>query len=258
VNKYDSVSYILEPKAGLDFARNTGVKSSRFPIIAFVDDDVKVHPLWSYRIWETFQDTDIAAMTGLIISFSLETESQQIFEKHWGFNKGYKEISFNKAFIQVKPPRVWDIGAGANMAFRKVVIEQADYFDERLGAGASGCGDDSEMWYKILLNGHIIKYNPRAISFHEHRKDMESLHKQLFSYMRGHVAASLLQHKYYPKAGYKKYVFYDIPRYYLLLARIGFPNYHFRYSTLWSEFKGISSGFRFYLKNRKRPRISKP
>jgi glycosyltransferase involved in cell wall biosynthesis len=254
--KYDLVKYYCEPRAGLDFARNTGVKASNFPIIAFCDDDVKVHSDWSYRVWETFQDNSVAAMTGLIISYSLETESQQIFEKHWGFNKGYGQIIFDYSTIQDKPPRVWDIGAGANMAFRKAAIEGANYFDERLGAGASGCGDDSEMWYRILLQGGVIKYNPKAISFHEHRKDMKSLHKQLFSYMRGHVAAALFQHKENPGAGYKKYIFLDLPKYYLFLTRIGFPNYEFRYSTLWSEFKGILSGVRFYLQNKKRPRIS--
>jgi hypothetical protein len=44
----------------------------------------------------------------------LETESQQIFEKNWGFNKGYQDIYFNNDFISksVTAPKVWDIGAG--------------------------------------------------------------------------------------------------------------------------------------------------
>jgi hypothetical protein len=42
---------------------------------------------------------NIDAMTGLVLASSLETESQQIFEKNWGFNKGYQDIYFNNDFI---------------------------------------------------------------------------------------------------------------------------------------------------------------
>jgi hypothetical protein len=51
-------------------------------------------------------------MTGLVLASSLETESQQIFEKNWGFNKGYQDIYFNNISKSVTAPKVWDIGAG--------------------------------------------------------------------------------------------------------------------------------------------------
>jgi len=37
---------------------------------------------------------------------------------------------------------VWAIGAGANMAFRREAFERVGVFDERLGAGATGCSED--------------------------------------------------------------------------------------------------------------------
>jgi glycosyltransferase involved in cell wall biosynthesis len=255
VDKYENVNYYLEQRPGLSFARNLGVKVAKYPILAYTDDDVEVDKLWVYRVWESFKSSDVMAMTGLVIASSLETKSQQIFEKHWGFNKGYKDISFDFNHFK-KPndvPRVWEIGAGANMAFRKDVISELNYFDERLGAGASGCSEDSEMWFRILLKGYKIVYNPRAVVFHEHRKEMNWLKKQLKSYMCGHVVSALVQDDFDKSIGYKKYSYYHLPRYYLFLILHGFPKYEFRYQTLWSEIKGVILGMRFYNKNKNKP-----
>lgn len=255
---YENVNYYRELRPGLDIARNSGARVAKYNIVAYTDDDVMVDPLWSYRIWETFLQEDIHAMTGLVIASSLETESQQIFERKWGFNKGYQDIYFDIDFINNAHsiPRVWDIGAGANMAFRKSAIEDVNYFDDRLDVGAAGCSGDSEIWFRILSLNKTIHYNPRALVYHEHRKKIEQLHKQLFGYMRGHSASVLIQHNLNKNIGYKKYLYYDLPRYYLFLILHGFPRYEFRYQTLWSEIKGIVSGIRFYNKNRNKPSIT--
>ncbi|HEX8356727.1 MAG TPA: glycosyltransferase [Segetibacter sp.] len=254
--KFAKVKYILEEKPGLDIARNAGAMNATYPIIAYTDDDVVLPPLWTYRVWQSFLLKDTDAITGLVIAASLTTESQQIFEKHWSFNKGYIDKIFDKRFLTSPAPRVWEIGAGANMAFRKEVLEKVNYFDERLDVGAAGCSGDSEIWYRILLAGFTIKYDPRVAVYHDHRKEISALHKQIFSYMRGHAASVLIQHQLNRKAGYKKYLFKEIPKYYLLLLRMGFPFYSFRYKTLLSEIKGLISGVRFYNKNKSKPPIS--
>lgn len=254
---YETVSYCKEPRPGLDIARNTGARLAKFPIVAYTDDDVRVDSLWSYRIWETFLQENIDAMTGLVIASSLETESQQIFEKNWGFNKGYQDLFFNNDFIRksLTIPKVWEIGAGANMAFRKRAIEKVNYFDDRLDVGAAGCSGDSEIWYRILTEKMSIHYNPRAFVYHEHRRGLKQLHKQLFGYMRGHSASALIQHYQDEKIGYKRYLYYEIPRYYFFLILIGFPNYKLRYQTIWSEIRGLISGIKFYHRNKKKPSI---
>jgi glycosyltransferase involved in cell wall biosynthesis len=257
VDEFAHVIYHKEPKPGLDIARNTGARLARYPVIAYTDDDVLVDSLWTYRIWEGFLDPKVSALTGLVIAASLETESQQIFEAHWGFNKGYKDIYFGQEFLKQSAPGVWVIGAGANMAFRKTLIEAVGYFDERLDVGAAGCSGDSEIWYRILAAGFSIQYNPRAVVYHEHRQEITALHKQLYSYMRGFAAAALIQHGHNPSAGYKKHLFIAMPRYYLLLLRVGFPSYKFRYRTLWSEIRGLMSGVKFYYKHKNSPRLTK-
>ena len=258
VKQFKNVTYHIEERPGLSFARNLGCRLAKWPIIAFTDDDVEVDKLWTYRIWETFLSKEIDVLVGLIIASSLETESQQIFEKHWGFNKGYEDIYYNLGFVENSEamPPLWDIGAGANMAFRKEVIERVNYFDERLGSGAAGCSEDSELWFRMLYKGYNIHYNPRVVVFHEHRKEISQLKKQLYYYMRGHVAAILIQNKYNKQIGYKKY-FYGLFKYYLLLLRSGFPSFSFRHRTLFNEIKGIFSGVVFYQKTKDKPALSK-
>jgi GT2 family glycosyltransferase len=252
---FKDVKYVAEPRAGLDIARNTGILNTTLPVIAFVDDDVFVHPLWVYRVWETFQNPDVAAMTGLVIASELDTEAQLIFEKHWSFNRGYIDKIYDSDFFKStlsKGPPVWEIGAGANMAFRKEVFEKTGYFNELLDAGAAGCNGDSEMWFRILLKGYTIYYNPRAVVHHEHRKEIKALKKQIFYYMRGFTAAALWQHKQYPQSGYKRHIYRHLPKVYQFLIKDGFPGYHFQFQTVRNEIRGILSGVMFYYKNRKR------
>lgn len=251
--KFANVSYFQEPKPGLSFARNTGIRNATYPIIAFVDDDVQVHPLWIYRIWESFKETNISAMTGLVIASKLDTEAQHIFEKHWSFNRGYIDKFYDFDFFQKtlkKGPPVWEIGAGANMAFRKNIFDELGYFDELLGAGVSGCSEDSEMWFRILAHKHTIHYNPRAIVYHEHRTEMNGLKKQIYSYMRGFTVAALSQQKQIPESGYNHQIFKRLPIQYLKSIKRGFPEYSFQYKTIWVEMKGILSGLLFYRKYR--------
>ena len=254
VRNFEEVEYVKEPRAGLDVARNTGIRQASCPVVAFTDDDVRVHPLWVYRVWESFQDPKVAAMTGLVIASQLETEAQQIFEKHWSFNRGYVDKTYDEAYFrQTLPtgPPVWEIGAGANMAFRTSVFKEVGYFDERLDVGAAGCNGDSEMWYRVLAGGHSIHYNPRAAAFHEHRREIAALKKQIYYYMRGFTAAALVQQQQHRQAGYHKHLFRVLPRYYLSLIRQGFPKYPFQYRTLFTEIGGILSGLVYYVKNRR-------
>jgi cellulose synthase/poly-beta-1,6-N-acetylglucosamine synthase-like glycosyltransferase len=226
--------------------------NTTLPVIAFVDDDVFVHPLWVYRVWETFQNPDIAAMTGLVIAAGLDTEAQLIFEKHWSFNRGYSDKIYDSNFFKStlsKGPPVWGIGAGANMAFRKMIFEKAGYFNELLDAGAAGCNGDSEMWFRILLKGYTIYYNPRAVVHHEHRKEIKALKKQIFYYMRGFTAAALTQQKQAPESGYTQKL-KNFSRHYGVLLIKQFPHYRFQYKTSQAEIRGILSGLIFYRKHR--------
>ena len=254
VKQMPGVKYTLEPKPGLDVARNAGIANSSGDIIAFTDDDVKIHPQWLSKLRLNFQDPEVMAMTGLVLPAELESESQLIFETFWSFNRGYLPVIYDRNYFEKLKPYgvpVWNIGAGANMAFRREAFAKVGYFDERLDMGAAGCSGDSEIWYRVLAEGWICRYDPTAIVYHCHRKDIDGLKKQLFNYMRGHVTALLVQFEKYQHWGNLRRLFLSLPRWYVkLLLKGSVKGFNTRDVTLWSEISGCVSGVQYYLQHR--------
>jgi len=253
VEQAPGVRYVLEPEPGLSHARNAGVRNSTGEIIAFTDDDVETHLHWAGRIQQGFAHLQVAATTGLVLVAELEQPSQLIFERHWSFNRGYCTIDFDQDYFEghrgIGAP-VWEIGAGANMAFRRRVLEEVGPFEPLLGPGTSGCGDDSEMWYRILAAGFDCRYDPAAVVFHYHRVTASTLQHQLYHYMRGHVAALLLQHARYRHNGNLYRAGVLLPRYYLrrLLRRL-YWGADVEPPTLWTEIAGCAAGVSYYLRH---------
>ena len=195
--RFPEVRYVLEPRPGLSVARNTAIRSCRGRIIAFTDDDVQVHPGWIGAIQAVFQNPAILAATGLVLPAELRTRAQYVFQREGlGWSWGYRATDFDPSFFartKYAGVPVWQVGAGANMAFRREAFDRVGLFDERLGAGASGCSEDSELWYRLLAAGHRCRYEPSAVVFHVHRAEWQELSEQMYNYMRGHVAALLFQ-----------------------------------------------------------------
>lgn len=254
VANLEHVVYLKEPKKGLDNARNTGAKAATKDIVAYTDDDVEVTPEWTSMLKKCFIDPKTMAVTGLVLPVAIQTKSQYLFEKYWSFNRGYIPLVFGQTFfnynLHVGVP-VWEIGAGANMAFRKIAFDLVGYFDERLDVGASGCSGDSEFWYKVLADGWQCNYFPQLVVFHSHREDIESLNKQLFSYMRGQVSSLLVQYEKYNHRGNLARVFKWLPLYYWQRMKDNIRGKDKeRNFTLWLEIKGCFSGALFYWKNK--------
>ena len=252
-----AVRYVEEPRPGLSAARNAGLRASTGDIIAFTDDDVEVHPRWTLRLRAAFDDPDVWAVTGLVLPAEIETPAQLQFEQtQGGQGWGYRAQTFDRDFFdrmrQYAVP-VWQLGAGANMAFRREAFAALGGFDERLGAGASGCSEDSEMWYRILDAGAQCRYEPAAVVFHTHRREDGALRSQMHAYLRGHVAALLVQHAQHDDRGSLRRAVSTLPRYYgrwalrRLTGRRGGPIH------LGAQIRGWAAGFAYYARHRRRP-----
>lgn len=250
------VKYVREERPGLSHARNSGLRYASAEVIAFTDDDVRLHPRWLERLVIALQESDALAVTGLVLPAELETEAQQLFETQWGFGQGYEPLEFGQDFFAADRStgcESWNIGAGANMAFRRQAFEKAGNFDVRLGAGAAGCSEDSEFWHRILSIGGTCRYEPAAVVYHYHRRDMASLGSQIYQYMKGHAAALLVQYERSGNRGNLWRALYFLPRYDAarILRRMRYgerPDNRF----LWQEIAGLMAGLGYYLRHGRR------
>jgi GT2 family glycosyltransferase len=247
------VEYVREDQPGLDIARNTGALRARGEIVAYTDDDVVLHPRWLERLAGAFDEEHVWAATGLVLPAELATEAQCVFERHWGFGRGFARKDFGTAFYRSSRQRgcpAWEIGAGANMAFRRRVFDAVGLFDERLDVGAAGCSGDSELWYRILHRGGTCRYEPAAVVFHHHRKSFDALARQIRAYMSGHAAALLVQYECTGDRGNLRRLLLTLPRRYAgQLKRRLASGRDYTNCLLKEEIAGCVAGVLYYLRS---------
>jgi O-antigen biosynthesis protein len=195
---------VVEPRPGLDWARNRALAECSGEVIAYTDDDVCVDPEWAERLAAPFaSDPHVAAVTGLVLPLELETAAQSLFEAHGGFGRGYEQRWLRVAVERGRRAAArfgntgkW--GTGANMAFRRSVLARLGGFDPALDVGTpTQGGGDLEMLFRVLHAGHTWVYDPSALVRHLHRRDMEGLHAQIFGWGSGvasYVARSWRAH----------------------------------------------------------------
>lgn len=207
--------YVAEPRPGLSQARNAGIAAACGQILVFTDDDVEVAQNWLTPLIAGFADPQVGCVTGLVLPAALDSPAAFAFEVDWGGLAGsFLPASFDHTLLDQQfgeAPPVWQVGAGANMALRRVLVDQIGPFDLRLGAGAAGCSEDSEFWHRALAAGWICRYQPLAVVFHHHRATVGALKRQMRAYMRGHVAALFVQFNQTRHPGNLLRVFVGLP-----------------------------------------------
>jgi GT2 family glycosyltransferase len=261
---FPEVRYVHEPRPGLSIARNAGIAASRGALIAFTDDDVEVHPGWSAELTHAFRAySDVDAVTGLVLPSSLATRAQRCFQFDMGgFGSSFLPLRFDGSFIDEQlphGPQVWRIGAGANMAFRRAVFDRVGLFDERLGAGASGCSEDSELWYRLLANGGCCFYEPKAVVFHHHRAGWDELLRQTRAYMKGHVSALVVQSDRHGHRGNLRRIVLELPLYFVrMVIAVMRRGSKARASVLMQEVIGWAIGLQYLVRPRWRRGVARP
>ena len=175
--------YVREEKPGLDNARNCGAASATYDIVAYTDDDVRVDPAWLKGIARGFAHGDSVCVTGLICPLELETPAQRLFERYGGMGKGFQPKLTSPASLRASEIlAAHNFGVGANMAYLRSTILDMGGFDPDLDVGTPSAGaGDLDMFHRLLASGHSVRYEPSALVWHQHRRAMPDLHKQIYN-----------------------------------------------------------------------------
>jgi GT2 family glycosyltransferase len=192
-----SVRYIREDRKGLNWARSRGAREAKGDIVIYTDDDVVVEPGWIEAMREPFADSGVSAVTGLIMPFELETEAQEYFERYFPFPHGFSRRKYD--ITNCNPILPGGIGAGASMAIRRRLITDLKLFDIEMDCGtATLSGGDTFAFYRLIANGYTIVYNPEAVCWHRHRREMKELRNTLYGYGVGtfvHLLHALMDNR---------------------------------------------------------------
>jgi cellulose synthase/poly-beta-1,6-N-acetylglucosamine synthase-like glycosyltransferase len=193
VREFDDprVRGIREPRAGTSRGRNAALLAAKHEIVAFIDDDVAPEPLWLKGIALGFsRGDDVGLVTGMVPSGELSSAAQGYFEARIAW-----EVAGRPKIIRLSSPppnspmfpfEVGDFGTGANFAVRRDLVISLGGLNEALGPGAPAtAGEDIDLFVRMLYAGSALAYEPSAVGWHRHRRDLGDLTSQIRNYGRG-------------------------------------------------------------------------
>jgi cellulose synthase/poly-beta-1,6-N-acetylglucosamine synthase-like glycosyltransferase len=196
-----NVRYLVEPRLGVNRARNCGARASDAEIVAYLDDDAVPEADWLTNLVVGFRDARVMAVAGRILPLKVSTEAERLFELRGGFDRGLEPQSVDPETPQwFEKVSFGDLGTEANMAFRRAVFDAWPGFDERLGRGAPlGGGGAEYAFFAMVERAYRVIYTPAAVVYHPYPQTIEDLYARQLR-----VLAST--------AGYLTLLFFEQPR----------------------------------------------
>jgi glycosyltransferase involved in cell wall biosynthesis len=171
------VTIVREPRPGLGRARNAGVTAARGALLAFTDDDC--YPAVDYidSVVHAFADRARGFIGGRILLYDAQDHPVT--------------IRVDSTPIPIPPCSVVPTGLvqGANMAFRREVLERIGGFDDALGPGTPFCNDDVDAVARASAAGFAGSFVPEPVVRHHHgRRDPAEIDALWRSYDHGRGA----------------------------------------------------------------------
>lgn len=152
------VRHVVEPRPGLNRARNTGCAAAEGEIVALIDDDCYPRPDYVDAVTSVFRDHEVDFIGGRVL---LHDPSDAHFTVREGDTPTLLPPGqFPKAGFII----------GSNMAFRKDLFREIGGFDELLGLGTPFVCGDIEFCARASDRGYRGGYFPRPTVYHHHRR----------------------------------------------------------------------------------------
>ena len=148
-----NIKVLVESRPGTGLACNTGWRAASAPLIAFTDDDCYPAPDYLWQVLAVFEDPSLGFAGGRVLLFDPTDAPVTINE------------SQTEQFLEAKTFVHAGFLQGANMVFRRHVLEKTNGFDDDFSAG-----EDIDLALRALAAGWKGKHDPRFVVYHHHRR----------------------------------------------------------------------------------------
>lgn len=151
-----AVRYVREPVPGLATARNRAIRETTGAVILFTDDDMR------------FLDHWIDAMVLPVLSNMTDAVRGAVtlaphLDRPWMSPLHRALLAETASGVQADFPYL----IGANMALHRRIFDAGCKFDEELGAGRSGAGEEIALSLQLGKQGfHILAVDGPAVEHH--------------------------------------------------------------------------------------------
>ncbi len=195
---------------GLSAARNTGIRATSAPIIAFTDDDCIPADDWLERVVAEYDDPRILAVGGTVAPFTTDNALLRYLEANnplapVEIERTVSSSVLYRAYLYMRRNAVAPVASGrrdvyslvgANFSVRREHLDLIGLFDERITFG----GDEEDVCRRLLLaipNGRLV-YSPAAIVAHDYNPHVRDTLRRSYAYGKGSARAFLKNSHQFP------------------------------------------------------------
>lgn len=165
--EFPAVRYLKQENLGLSAARNAGLRAARGEIIAYTDSDCMADKDWLYYLVGTLGEGGFAAVGGPNVSPPAQNWVQACVAASPG----------QPSHVLIDDSEAEHI-PGCNMAFHRWALELVGGFDHEYRKA----GDDVDLCWRLMQQGHRIGFSPSAIVWHHRRFNVRAYLKQQEGY----------------------------------------------------------------------------
>jgi glycosyltransferase involved in cell wall biosynthesis len=171
------LKYLRVDRIGLGAARDASWRQAQGRIIAFTDDDCYLAEDYADALLAVYQThPDVGCVSGRILLYD-PTDAR---------------MTINEATIPVTTPpyRFVEAGTlqGANISFRRAVLETIGGFDPDFGAGTPFPCEDIDAAAATVWSGFAARFDPAPVVWHHHGRKDSDIKTVVQGYDRGRGA----------------------------------------------------------------------
>lgn len=149
---------------GASRARNAGAAAASFPLLAFVDDDVRVTAGWAHAMAAALERDGVSFVCGRVTAPPHQTGSPRPVALTLGCEARVLDTTC-----------VSELGNSANLGIHQKAFDHVGGFDEALGAGTPWVVEDHDLFDRLLGAGHLGRLEPDALGWHEQWRSRRDL-----------------------------------------------------------------------------------